>query len=291
MPYLARVLNVMIASPSDVTQERLAIRDVITEWNTIHARDRKTVLMSVAWETHSVPGMGDRPQAIINKQLLKDADLLVAVFWTRLGSPTGVAQSGTSEEIEEHLKAGKPAMIYFSSVPVRRDSIEDDQYAALKEFKASLKSKGLYQEYDTPAEFRTKFNRHLAQKIIELSPSGRDGLTSMENVDYLAPIPSIGPEARELLIEASSDPQGTVMNLTTLDQGGVVQTNDRGFIEMGNPRSEARWRSAVDELARAGLLEDRGGEHELFFVTGEGYRIADLLKHSSDPAPLGAWHP
>lgn len=100
MSYLANVLNVMIASPSDVIQERLAIRDVITEWNTIHARDRKTVLMSIGWETHAVPDMGDRPQAIINKQLLHDADLLVAVFWARLGSPTGVAASGTIEEIE-----------------------------------------------------------------------------------------------------------------------------------------------------------------------------------------------
>jgi hypothetical protein len=74
--------------------------------------------------------------------------------------------------------------------------------------------------------------------------------------------------------------------MTTLDQGGVVQTNDRGFVENGNPRSEARWRSAVDELARAGLLEDRGDEHEIFSVTGEGYRVADLLKQRASPAPL-----
>jgi hypothetical protein len=284
MSYVANVLNVMIASPSDVIQERLAIRDVITEWNTIHARDRKTVLMSIGWETHAVPDMGDRPQAIINKQLLHDADLLVAVFWARLGSPTGVAASGTIEEIEEHLKAGKPAMIYFSSVPVRRDSTEDDQYTALQEFKASLKSRGLYEAYETPAEFRTKFSRQLAQKIIASFPSGRDD-AAMETVDYLAPVPSIGPDARELLIEASSDPQGTVMNLQMLS-GCTVQTNNRSFIESGSARSEARWRSAVDDLERAGLLEDRGGDHELFFVTGEGYRVADLLKHSDSPAPL-----
>jgi hypothetical protein len=228
--------------------------------------------------------MGDRPQAIINKQLLQDADLLVAVFWARLGSPTGVAASGTIEEIEEHLKAGKPAMIYFSSVPVRRDSTEDDQYTALQEFKASLKSRGLYDAYETPAEFRTKLSRQLAQKIIASFASGRDD-AAMEAVDYLAPVPSIGPDARELLIEASSDPQGTVMNLQMM-AGCAVQTNNRGFIESGNARSEARWRSAVDELERTGLLEDRGGDHELFFVTGEGYRVADLLKHGGTPAPL-----
>ncbi len=96
------------------------------------AKDRRTVLMPIGWETHSVPDTGDRPQAIINGQLLKGADLLVVMFWTRIGSPTGVAQSGTVEEIEEHIRTGKPAMIYFSSAPVRPDSIDNDQYAALR---------------------------------------------------------------------------------------------------------------------------------------------------------------
>jgi len=39
--------------------------------------------------------MGDRPQAIINKQLVDDADILVAVFWTKLGTATGAAMSGS----------------------------------------------------------------------------------------------------------------------------------------------------------------------------------------------------
>lgn len=285
MPYLATVLNVMIASPSDVIHERMAIRDVIADWNAAHAHDRKTILMPVGWETHSVPEMGDRPQAIINKQLLKDADLLIAVFWTRIGSPTGASPSGTIEEIEEHLKAGKPAMIYFSSVPVRADSIEENQYSAVREFKQSIKDRGLYEGYDDPAEFRAKFSRQLAQKIIASFLSGRDDAVSTGTADYLAPIPSISPDASELLIEASSDAQGTVMNLQLMS-GCTVQTNNRAFIESGNARSEARWRGAVDELSRAGLIEDRGGQHELFFVTGEGYRVADLLKHSASPAPL-----
>jgi hypothetical protein len=54
------------------------------------------------------------------------------------------------------------------------------------------------------------------------------------------------------------------MNLLLMS-GGTVQTNNRSFIESGNARSEARWRGAVDELAREGLLEDRCGQHELIF--------------------------
>ena len=84
----------------------------------ICARDPRPVayrMMPAVDEARVCPAMGDRPQAIINKQVLANCDLLVAVFWTRIGSPTGVAVSGTVEEIQEHLNAGKPAMIYFSS--------------------------------------------------------------------------------------------------------------------------------------------------------------------------------
>ena len=50
--------------------------------------------------------MGERAQAIINRQIVKDSDLVVAIFWTRIGTPTGVAQSGMIEEIEEHYWRG-----------------------------------------------------------------------------------------------------------------------------------------------------------------------------------------
>lgn len=279
MSYTATVINVMIASPSDVPQERLIARDVISEWNTIHAKDKRTVLMPIGWETHSVPDTGDRPQAIISGQLLKDADLLVAMFWTRIGSPTGVARSGTVEEIEEHIGAGKPAMIYFSSAPVRPDSIDNDQYSALQAFKQSLRARGLFEEYESLSEFRTKFARQLAQTIISkfqgVSPTGT--LTPVLAVPVPQPMPAIGPAARELLVEASKDRQGVVMSLQTME-GSSVQTNGRNFAERGNARSEAQWRSAVADLSKLGLLEDRAGKDEVFFVTDEGYRLAELLK-------------
>jgi hypothetical protein len=114
MPYQATAVNVMIASPGDVGAERQAIQCIIHNWNSMNSEERRTVLMPIMWETHSTPVMGDRAQAIVNRQVLAKCDLLVAVFWTRLGSPTGSSPSGTVEEIQEHLRSGKPAMIYFS---------------------------------------------------------------------------------------------------------------------------------------------------------------------------------
>lgn len=124
MPYQATVYRILIASPSDVTSERKAIPDVIGAWNATHSEDYSVVLLPVMWETHSTPEMGDRPQAILNKQLVASCDLLVGAFWTRIGTHTGVSESGTIEEIEEIRKAGKPVLLYFSSQPVVLDLIQ-----------------------------------------------------------------------------------------------------------------------------------------------------------------------
>jgi hypothetical protein len=50
--------------------------------------------------------------------------LLVGIFWTRIGSPTGEADSGTLEEIERVGNAKKPIMLYFSKVPIEPDKID-----------------------------------------------------------------------------------------------------------------------------------------------------------------------
>jgi hypothetical protein len=274
--YEAGVIEIMIASPSDVAQERRIIRDVIHEWNAIHAKDRQLVLMPVAWETHASPQMGERPQAVINSQLLRDSDLLIAVFWTRLGSPTGSAPSGTVEEIEEHLEAGKPALIYFSSAPVRPDSIDSEQYSALMIFKESCRKRGLVEGYDNLTEFRQKLVRNLAQTVIRQFTSGESDSLLGE-----FPEPQRGPAlskaAQELLIEASQDPHGVIMTLETFS-GAHVQTNNHEFVEAGDSRSAAKWRGAVDDLYRSGLVEDRTGKGEVFFMTDQGYEQADRLK-------------
>jgi hypothetical protein len=276
MSYEARVIKVMIASPSDVAKERQLIRDVIQEWNAVNAEDRKIVLMPVGWETHFSPDMGDRPQAIINKQLLKSSDLLVAVFWTRLGSPTGVAASGTVEEINEHLASGKPAMIYFSSVPVRVDSISDlQQYENLQVFRKDLRSRGLVAEYDDLATFRTDFARNLVQKIIT-NFLGGEPASELNRLPMARP-PHLSEDASALLLEAIQDPYASILCLDDM-QGTLVQTNNRQFAEVGNRRSESRWRGAIDELHRLQFIEDRAGKGEVFFVTDAGYRVSDFLK-------------
>ena len=69
------------------------------------------------------------------------------------------------EEIEEHLKVGKPAMLYFSDVPVVMGSVDEAQYARLKGFRDDCMTRELLESYSSVAEFREKFYRHLQIKL------------------------------------------------------------------------------------------------------------------------------
>jgi hypothetical protein len=147
MAYEGRVYRVLIASPSDVEDEREAAVRVIQEWNDLYSYTRKIVLLPLRWETHTAPEYGTRPQEVINRAIVDQCDLLVGIFWTRLGSPTGIAESGTLEEIERVGKAGKPIMLYFSRVPIDPERIDASQNERLKEFKTKSYPQGLVENF------------------------------------------------------------------------------------------------------------------------------------------------
>jgi len=279
MPYSATVFKVMIASPGDVAGERAVIREVLGEWNAIHSTSRRAVLLPVGWETHAAPEMGDRPQAIINKQVLKDCDLLVGVFWTRIGTATGDYPSGTVEEIEEHIKAGKPAMLYFSAAPVVPDSVDPTQYGALKTFKESCKSRGLYETYGDINEFKAKFSRQLQLKLNQdryFTDHSFPSDIATASTSSVPDVPRLSREAQTLLKEPAQDAQGIIFRLNVIG-GLIIQTNGKSFGEGGNPRSRAVWEGAIEELQSLGLIVDRGHKNEAFGVTREGYQVAELL--------------
>jgi len=165
MSYQATVYRILVVSPSDVTRERQAIPEVIGIWNDAHSEDHGVVLLAVKWETHSTPAMGDRPQAILNKQIVNLCDILIGAFWTRIVTHTGEAGSGTVEEIEEFRNSGKPILLYFSSAPVMPGSIDPEQYKRLLEFKRAFRLHGLTEDYSSIGELREKLLPHLTRVV------------------------------------------------------------------------------------------------------------------------------
>ena len=171
MPYAAKVLQILIASPGDVLAERDLISRVIYEWNYTNSRERSIVLLPIRWETHASPEMGSPPQTVINRQIVDHCDMTVAVFWTRLGTPTKDAESGTAEEIARIGNADKPVMLYFSDAEVRLGSVDISEYQRLLDFKKQTYPKGLIESYSSLEEFRDKFRRQLAIQISNIIAS------------------------------------------------------------------------------------------------------------------------
>lgn len=273
----------MIASPGDVNVERAIVREIVHEWNGMHSQVTRTILMPLGWETHAAPVTGGRGQSIINSQILTRSDLLVAMFWTRIGTPTGEAVSGTAEEIQEHVAAGKPAMIYFSNAPVRPDSVDEAQYRALQDFKAWCRAQGLIETYDDQQDFRDKFRRQLATLINNHDYFANQRQNNVPLVIDGGPfvaaspaIPSMSAEAQHLLSEAAMSADGVVGKIAYIG-GGIVQANGKNFVEPNNPRSRAAWEGAIEELVRLGFLEPIGQKGQMFRITREGYQAADGL--------------
>ncbi len=283
MSYDARVFNVMIASPSDVASERSIVREVLYDWNAVHSERENIVLLPVGWESHSSPEMGARPQEIINKQTVDKCDLLVGIFGTRLGTDTGKYPSGTIEEIEDHIKSGKPAMVYFSNQLGDSGDFEAEQYTELMKWKEYYRSRGLCESYDSDVDFKDKFSRQLQIKVNQhemFQFRGEEINASFEIEELDKNIPQLSDIAQIILKEVSQSSQGHIYVDWDLALMRVINdgANRKDLIPDDNPRVIAQWRAALKELKAAELLEDEGNAGQVFLITSHGYDIADMIE-------------
>ena len=172
MPFNAVALRVLIASPSDTADSRRALVDAINEWNDLNSESLGVVLIPALWEISASPEMGDRPQAIINRQVVDRSDILIGTFWTRLGTPTGIDVSGTAEEISRMINRRAQVLIYFSNQPATPATLDPDQLRALMEYKGELQANGLCSEYETVGELAHRVQRDLRRTVERLTQEG-----------------------------------------------------------------------------------------------------------------------
>ncbi len=176
MSFRAKVYRVLIASPSDLPEERQAATEAINEWNVQHSAAEGIVLLPVKWETHALPTSGIRPQQAINNDLVSSSDILIGLFWAKLGTSTGVAASGTVEEIDQFVTANKPAMLYFSSRPLDPNKIDIKQLKKLKDFKVTTYNTALVGTFASPVELKSTLLNHLTAQVRKLGKSKPDKL-------------------------------------------------------------------------------------------------------------------
>ncbi len=175
--YSAKVYKIMFGSPSDIIEEYKVFLDIIHRWNNLNSEKNEIVLQPIHWSTHSYPLTGKNGQKIINAEVVAKSDLLICVFGCKLGTETDTHSSGTVEEIDEHLKAGKDVMIYFKkSINIDPENFDMSQ---LKMFKSEMKSKCLYSEFTDVRDFQEQLfksiqlyvNDHWLDHFIEIHDS------------------------------------------------------------------------------------------------------------------------
>jgi hypothetical protein len=280
MGYPASVLKVLIASPGDVSEERKIITEEIHRWNDAHAASRKIILQPVKWETHSTPRLGQPAQAELNEQIADDADILIGIFGTRIGTATERHMSGTVEEIKNHVAAGKSAKVYFSDVPVHPSAIDQGQYQAVQAFKEECKSWGLYATYSDIQGFQRDVKQHLdielnAPRYLILSSRQAAGTQAGQK-------PS--PDALQLLTMAVQG-KGKISAREFLTPDAIVVENLA--VTDGSPRSLARWMEALNQLKKLNMVEENRMASGQFEVTEAGYSAVER-EEDAKPTKLSA---
>jgi hypothetical protein len=276
MSYKATVYNIMIASPSDVNDERQIAQEVILEWNNINSFKRKVVLMPLRWEINTYSAIG-RPQDIINEQMLKKADILIGIFWTRIGTNTGKAVSGTVEEIEEHIKLGKDTMLFFSNKNIEPSKIDLNQYDAVKKLKNDYQTRALINSFNTKEDFKDDFTRQLTLLLNEEKYNLTESEDENDIDNNLSFVKNLSDNAKTMLIKCSEDSSGKILKISSLGGSSYI-VNSKVLNENEEPRTLAKWESALEELLELGLVKQTDSKGKIFNITDKGYNLADTLK-------------
>ena len=158
----ACILEVFIASTNDLKQERLAVEEVLRDWNSRNGEKRQIMLKPIRWEEDTTPELGPGSfQAVINQRLLDPADILIGIVGKRLGSPTENSIAGTVEEIERFAAAKKPVLLYFSDREFNLSEIDPQELERVDEFRKAMQTRGLFRTFNDIEKFKEGLRSHL----------------------------------------------------------------------------------------------------------------------------------
>ena len=223
MAYKALVLNLLISAPGDIPPESLAaIRKTINQWNHSYGQQFSLNVLPISWTEHAVAEFGDRPQALLNKQIVDDADLAIALFRDRLGTPTGEAESGTAEEIKVLAEAGKQIAILVDNsprTPLTSPALKERQ--RLDDYLSKLYDQALILRYADDKDLIEHINNFLSRSASRFQQNAEQAKKETPHENDFDPSEGVWPsaEVRELVV---TDSKGQI---TTEQKWDLVLNN------------------------------------------------------------------
>ena len=164
------LVKLTLCGPSDVAKEIDIAKKVIDDWNRLNAEARGLTVKHQHWLSDTYPDASERGQGNVNKLIIDEAQILVAVFWWRIGTPTGEAESGTVEEIRRGIQLGRKVLVYFSDLEPIPTNADKQQVDKLWSFRQELKAKSSCWSFQSRDKFREQFTNHLAFALNAFKP-------------------------------------------------------------------------------------------------------------------------
>lgn len=171
-------LRVFLGSPSDTKEERDIVIQIFDELNKTIGIVNNLTIKTLTWENYVYPSIGS-PQDVINEQMSNHYDVFLCIFWTKLGTPTLSAESGTIEELNNAISRFQngddvQVMVYFKTGSPKLISELGSEYQNVLNYKRNLNF-SLYREFVDPKEFagifRQDFTNFLNSKFQKMSPN------------------------------------------------------------------------------------------------------------------------
>jgi ferritin-like protein len=294
------VLQVFVASPGDLKDERSLIANVINEFNQTWGSSKHVTLELIGWETHSRPGIGEDGQDVINHQIGDDYDIFLGLMWGRFGTATNRADSGTEEEFERaysRLRENPESvqiMFYFKDAGISPSKMDTVQLQKVLDFKKKIADEygALYHEFQTPEQFETKVRMHLSSivqdwldgNILSQTPKTKhpDREVIEKSTDPLANLSALDMEADEEgiveLVETASD---AMLEITGIINRMSSATNDLTQ-QITSINDEAKEVSKGDtDIKHAKRVSNKAAEHLELFVKRMAVEIREFNKQST----------
>ena len=166
------LVMVAISSPSDVEEERSAVKAVIEQANRMP--EFSQFRLELVSSDHVPPGVGTEPQDVINR-VLSHADIFIGIMWGRFGTSTRNFGSGTEEEFECALRRFREnpdsveIMMYFKEAALPYRETDGVQLSSVHNFRKSLSRFGVfYRAFESTEDFGRDLLIHLSLKIDEI---------------------------------------------------------------------------------------------------------------------------
>ncbi len=221
MPRSETVLQVFVASPGDVAEEREVLESVVAELNRTWSKSLGLRLELLRWETSTRPGIGSEPQAVINSQIGDEYDVFIGILWGRIGTPTSKAESGTLEEFERaHARwkadpSSVEIMVYFKDKAIKPSAIDGDQNSRVQHFKRSLGDEGvLHHTFEGIENFESLVRAHLSAVAQKWSRGQSPAVQG-------SALPLMGPPATDAVSPADTEGDDDLGFLDHLDRFGM----------------------------------------------------------------------